>query len=86
MDEEKTRADVQNVAVSAFLSAIVAELRRLHPEPRQRRAYSVEEVAEMLAVSPKTIRGCIDRRELETVEVGRHLRIPDSSLARFIKS
>lgn len=88
MENELITANPQNVAASALLSAIVTELRRLHAEPPRvpRRAYSVAEVAEMLNVTPKTVRGCIDRGELQTVEVGRHLRITESSFQRFLNS
>lgn len=88
MENETISAEPQNAAVAALLSAIVEELRRLHDAPPgvPRRAYSVEEVAKMLNVTPKTVRGCIDRGELETIEVGRHLRITAASVERFIKS
>lgn len=84
---ESLSAEARNVAVSALLSEIVAELRRLHSEPGvPRRAYSVAEVARMLNVTDKTVRGCIDRGELQTVEVGRHLRITSASVERFLQS
>jgi excisionase family DNA binding protein len=80
--------ETQTAAASALLAAIVAELRRLHAEPPRvsRRAYSVAEAAEMLGVTEKSIRGCIDRGELSTVEIGRHLRITEESLNRFLRS
>lgn len=88
MENETISAEPQNVAVAALLAAIVDELRRLHNSPPgvPRRAYSVEEVAKMFNVTPKSVRGCIDRGELQTVEVGRHLRITAASVERFIKS
>jgi excisionase family DNA binding protein len=89
MENESITANAEHVAASGLLSAIVAELRRLqNAEPPRvpRRAYSVAEVAEMLSVTEKTVRGCIDRGELQTVEVGRHLRITESSFQRFLQS
>ena len=49
-----------------------------------RLAYTVEEVAEMLKVAPKTIRRRIDAGVLKTLPGIRHKRITASSLEQFM--
>lgn len=49
-----------------------------------RLAFSVKEAAEILGLSPKSIRRLIDRRVLRVSRALRHLRIPKSELARYL--
>jgi excisionase family DNA binding protein len=49
-----------------------------------REAFSREEVAEILAVSVRTIDGLIDSHQLRAVRIGRHLRIDRKEIDRFL--
>lgn len=49
-----------------------------------REAFSREEVAEILGVSVRTIDGLIDSHQLQTVKIGRHLRIDRKEIDRFL--
>ena len=46
--------------------------------------YPVPEVCEMTALGPTTVRDLIRRGELESVRVGKSLRVPADSLHAFI--
>jgi len=49
-----------------------------------REAFSKEEVAEILGVSVRTIDGLIDSQQLQTIKIGRHLRIDRKEIDRFL--
>ena len=51
-----------------------------------RLAYTVQEVAEMLAVSPKTIYRLVDRGLLKSSKALRHLRITRQSIEAFLEA
>jgi len=78
----------QQTAAAALLSAIVHELQRIQGGPPRvpRRAYSLDEVAEMLGTTVKVVRGCVDRGELKTKTIGRALFVPEDSLRRFLQT
>lgn len=48
------------------------------------RLFSVETIAAMLDVSPKTVRRWIGRKELPVHRLGRQLRVSETDLAVFI--
>ncbi len=48
--------------------------------------YTVEEVAEILKVTPRTLYNYIKNKELEAVKIGKYWRIKHSSLQAFIDS
>lgn len=50
------------------------------------RLLSVGEVAELLGTSERFPRRLIAERRIEFVRIGRHVRIPESALAEFIKA
>jgi excisionase family DNA binding protein len=49
-----------------------------------REAYSVEETAQILGVTRRTITGLIDSQQLRVVRVGRHHRIDRKEIERFL--
>jgi hypothetical protein len=49
-----------------------------------REAYSVEETAQVLGVSRRTIEGLIDSQQLRSVRVGRYLRIDRKEIDRYL--
>lgn len=55
------------------------------PMEASRLAYTVQEAAQMLGVSDKTVRRLIARRLLRVSRALRHLRIPKGELERFLK-
>jgi excisionase family DNA binding protein len=46
--------------------------------------YSIDEVAELLGVSPRTVRRAIERKELIAHKLGRAVRIAETDLKAFI--
>lgn len=48
--------------------------------------FSVEEVAEILKVSPKTVYRLVDRKYLHATKALRHLRITKKSLDSFLSN
>jgi excisionase family DNA binding protein len=57
----------------------------LHVEPTPLRlAYSVQETADILGVSDKTVRRLIGRKLLRASRALRHLRIPKREIERFL--
>ena len=51
------------------------------PQPEQRNGWlSVAEVAEVLRVDPRTIRGMVFRGEIDGMRAGRVLRIPPDAI------
>ncbi len=58
------------------------------PQPvtaaRLPRLLAVNEVAQLLQVSTKTVRRWIERRELRTHRLGRQLRVAEEDLAAFL--
>jgi len=55
------------------------------PQIPDRRAYTVREVADMLAVTEKTIYRLLDRQLLKSLKAFRHHRIPAKELERFLR-
>jgi excisionase family DNA binding protein len=49
-----------------------------------REAYSMQEVAEILGVSLRTIEGLVDTQQMRAVRIGRHLRIDRKEIDRFL--
>jgi excisionase family DNA binding protein len=49
----------------------------------QEQVYSIDEAAQILKVSPKTIRRMIDRGEIKSHRVGWQHRIPRSEIEKF---
>jgi excisionase family DNA binding protein len=47
--------------------------------------YTVEEVAEQLKVSPRTVERLIARQQPPAVQVGRRLRITDEQLQAYLR-
>jgi excisionase family DNA binding protein len=47
--------------------------------------YTVQEVAEQLKVSPRTVERLIARQQLAAVQVGRRLRITDEQLHAYVQ-
>jgi excisionase family DNA binding protein len=47
--------------------------------------YTVQEVAEQLKVSPRTVERLIARRQLAAVQVGRRLRITGEQLHAYLQ-
>lgn len=61
-----------------------AEYVRLSLEAMRRRGFSVLEVATALGVSDEQIYTLVRRGEIGHVRIGRHIRIPDHELDRFL--
>lgn len=55
-------------------------------EENQERLLTVAEVADILRTSERFPRRLIAERRIEFVRVGRHVRISESALTRFIQS
>jgi len=53
--------------------------------PPDRQAYSVEEVAAMLGVTPKSVYRLLARNLLRSLKALRHHRIPRKELERFLQ-
>lgn len=51
-----------------------------------RKAYSIQETAEILGVSPNSIRRLVDRRQIRASRALRHLLIPATEIDRFLKA
>lgn len=50
------------------------------------RLLSVDQLAELLGTTARFPRRLIEERRIRYVKVGRHVRIPESAVAEFIKS
>ncbi|KUN79142.1 excisionase family DNA-binding protein [Streptomyces griseoruber] len=50
------------------------------------RYLSVDQVAELLGTTARFPRRLIEERRIRYVKVGRHVRIPESAVAEFIRS
>lgn len=48
--------------------------------------FSVDQVAEQLGVSSKTVRRWIERRELHVHQLGRQLRVAEEDLSAFLNA
>jgi excisionase family DNA binding protein len=48
--------------------------------------YTIEEVADILRVSPQTVRKLIKEKQLKAVRIGVQLRIKKEELDRFLES
>lgn len=48
------------------------------------RFYTVEEVADLLKVDPRTIRSAINNGKLKASKVGRHFRVGESDLKKYL--
>jgi excisionase family DNA binding protein len=48
-------------------------------------AYSIQDTAQKLSVSPQSVRKLIERGELQTRRVGVRVLIPKSELERFLQ-
>lgn len=46
--------------------------------------YDIEKTAEMLSLSPRTIRSLINRGELQAYKIGKEYRIHEDDLAGFM--
>lgn len=57
-----------------------------HPVTDPLRMLSVDDVAEILSVSPRTVRRMIDRGALSACRVGRLVRVQRRDLERYIAS
>ena len=79
LNSESARPSVALVAGSPEAAAIV----RGSPSA-QRLAFSVNETAEMLGVSDKTVRRLIHRKLLHPSRALRHLLIPKKEIERFL--
>ena len=53
-------------------------------ESLPRIAYSINEVAQMMSVCPRTVRRLISRGLLKKSKALRHIRIPAAELERFL--
>jgi excisionase family DNA binding protein len=49
------------------------------------KAYTIEEVAAILKVHPRTINRLLERGELRGVKVGRLWRIPEEALTAYLR-
>jgi excisionase family DNA binding protein len=49
-----------------------------------REAFSMQEVADILGVSVRTIEGLVNSQQLRAVKIGRHLRIDRREIDRFL--
>jgi excisionase family DNA binding protein len=47
--------------------------------------YTVQEVAEQLKISPRTVERLIARQQLAAVQVGRRLRVTDEQLYTYVQ-
>ena len=52
--------------------------------PAKKRAVKITEAAEMLSVSPISIRRAIDRSLIKTVRIFRHVLVPISEIERLL--
>lgn len=48
--------------------------------------YTVQETAELLEVTPQTVRAYIKRGRLEAIRIGRPLLITENNLKEFLKA
>lgn len=46
--------------------------------------YTTDEVAEILKVTPKTVRDMIARKQLKALKIGREYRVSEEQLQQFI--
>lgn len=74
-------SDVQPQLVALLNQSIEAAVRK-SIVPRE--AFSMQEVAEILGVSLRTIEGLVDSQQLRAVRIGRHLRIDRKEIDRFL--
>ena len=49
------------------------------------KVYTVEEVAELLKVNPRTVYKMVDQREIHSVRAGRQIRIPQEALDAYLR-
>jgi excisionase family DNA binding protein len=57
-----------------------------HPNHTERRLLRVSEVAEVLGISRSAVYELVGRDRLESVHIGRSLRVPSDGLDRFVLS
>lgn len=56
-----------------------------HADVVQPLAYSIQDTAQKLRVSPQSVRKLIERGELQTCRIGVRVLIPKSALERFLE-
>ena len=49
------------------------------------KVWTVEEVAELLKVNPRTVYKMVDQREIHSVRAGRQIRIPQEALDAYLR-
>jgi excisionase family DNA binding protein len=62
-----------------------ARSKGMKADPADRRLLTVQQVAEICGISPKTVRRWIASGELHVYRLGRQLRVSPSDLAAFLK-
>lgn len=93
MMEHQIEQAVDNIA--EYIAQYVVEYFKDHVEsvtekansarPAEPKAYSVNDTADMLCVSPTTVRAEIRRGNLSPVKIGRAVRIPAEEIRRYMK-
>lgn len=54
--------------------------RKAPAKPIEQLFYTIDQVAEMLNLSPTTVRRMIDRNEIRAIKIGRSVRIPKKAM------
>jgi excisionase family DNA binding protein len=75
-------SDAIQPQIVALLNRSIEAAVRKSIVPRE--AFSMQEVAEILGVSLRTIEGLVDSQQLRAVRIGRHLRIDRKEIDRFL--
>lgn len=75
---------MSQVTASDVIALLKTSLDDVLSQALPREAYSVEETAQVLGVSRRTIEGLIDSQQLRSVRVGRYLRIDRKEIDRYL--
>jgi excisionase family DNA binding protein len=68
----------------AVADKVIQRLRGVSIAPTMPRAYTVQEAADVIGISKRTLEGIILRKEIEIVKYRRSVRITEDSLKRYI--
>ena len=75
---------MSQVTASDVIALLKTSLDDVLSQALPREASSVEETAQVLGVSRRTIEGLIDSQQLRSVRVGRYLRIDRKEIDRYL--
>lgn len=72
------------VTASDVVELLKTSLAEVLSQTLPREAYSIDETAQVLGVTRRTIEGMIDSQQLRVVTVGRHIRIDRKEIERYL--